>query len=276
VLSAGEAAGYFTLTVIFPRAIIGNMERIAHAFIEEYGNGRVESEMADLRDELTARGIPVTLFVGKRLIRRQLPLTRQILVAGTIPIVHEALRQLEIPLPEPDDYPDCLAAYLHRRIWTDTVRGVIERVYADGEPFFAKPRGRLKRFTGHVFASPSDLAYLEGASRKTPVLCSSVVEWVSERRVFVLQGEIVGIRLYAGDTAVAPDEKVVAEAVSLWEASGRAHAAYAIDFGVLKSGVTALVELNDGFSIGSYGLDRAVYADFTLARWQELLGANTA
>lgn len=247
------------------------MTMLTHAFIEEYGSGHLEPEMIDLRNELTARGVSVTLFVGKRLIRRQLPITRTTLVAGTIPVCHEALRQLDIAIPEPDDYPECLTPYLHRRVWTDTVRGIEERVYADSGPFFAKPRTRLKRFTGHVFASPGDLAYLQGASRKTSVLCSNAVEWVSEYRVFVLHGNIVGIRPYAGDTMIAPEESVIAEAISTWEASGRAYAAYAIDFGVLETGVTALVELNDGFSIGSYGLDRAIYTDFIITRWQELM-----
>jgi hypothetical protein len=99
---------------------------------------------------------------------------------------------------------------------------------------------------------------------------------MSEYRVFVLHGKIVGMRPYAGDAAMLPEESVITEAVSTWEASGRAYAAYAIDFGVLKSGVTALVELNDGFSIGSYGLDRAIYTDFIIARWQELMQGNIA
>jgi hypothetical protein len=39
----------------------------------------------------------------------------------------------------------------------------------------------------------------------------------------------------------------------------------------LAQGDTALIELNDGFSLGSYGLDRSVYADLILARWTELM-----
>lgn len=51
----------------------------------------------------------------------------------------------------------------------------------------------------------------------------------------------------------------------------QAPAAFAIDFGVLTDGQTALVELNDGFSIGTYGLSGELYADFTAARWAELV-----
>ena len=44
---------------------------------------------------------------------------------------------------------------------------------------------------------------------------------------------------------------------------------------ILKQ-ATALIELNDGFSLGSYGLGRTIFADLTLARWQELMcGGST-
>jgi hypothetical protein len=140
----------------------------------------------------------------------------------------------------------------------------------DTAPFFAKPQGRLKRFTGHVFGDASDLMYLEDASASTRVWCSEVVEWRSEYRVFVIRGRVVGVRHYSGDSSVPLDQQVVAETVRLLEQSGEARAAYGIDFGVLRDGSTALVELNDGFGLGSYGLDPGVYTDLTITRWCEL------
>ena len=60
-------------------------------------------------------------------------------------------------------------------------------------------------------------------------------------------------------------------AIEILERSRNAKAAYGIDFGVLAQGDTALIELNDGFSLGSYGLDQSVYADLIVARWTELM-----
>ncbi len=49
-----------------------------------------------------------------------------------------------------------------------------------------------------------------------------------------------------------------------------APAAYAMDFGVTDSGATILVEVNDGYSLGNYGLDSLLYAKLLSARWAEL------
>jgi hypothetical protein len=155
------------------------------------------------------------------------------------------------------------------------MRSLIDELFGgSGQPVFAKPLGRQKRFTGHVFFGPDDLIHLEGASRSTSILCAEVVHWLSEFRVFVIRGEVVGIRHYHGDPTYRADEGVVCEAVPILEASGEATAGYGIDFGVLADGRTALVEWNDGFGLGSYGLDRGLYTELILARWCQLTGSH--
>lgn len=50
-----------------------------------------------------------------------------------------------------------------------------------------------------------------------------------------------------------------------------APSAYAIDFGVLDTGETALIVVNDGFSVGAYDdVDAGTYWDVIAMRWQEL------
>ena len=246
---------------------------ITRAFIQEAGSGRLGPEERDLIGALGRRNIPVELFTRKRLARRQLPIDRSTLVAGGVPVVLGALRQLGIEPAEDEDYPSCLGHILYRRIWTGTVGRLKESLFLDaGPPVFAKPRGRRKRFTGRVFGSPADLIHLEGASAATSIYLSEVVDWVSEYRVYVVQGRVVGIHHYGGDPAILPDDEVVSKAVRTLEASGQATAGYGLDLGVLSGGETALVEWNDGFSLGSYGLDASLYAELILARWRELVG----
>lgn len=60
-------------------------------------------------------------------------------------------------------------------------------------------------------------------------------------------------------------------AVDAYARSGHAPGAYAIDFGVLTTGATALVEANDGYALGAYAIAADAYADLLLRRWQELL-----
>ena len=45
-----------------------------------------------------------------------------------------------------------------------------------------------------------------------------------------------------------------------------------MDFGVTDRGETRLVEVNDGFSLGCYGLEPILYARLLCARWSELVG----
>jgi ATP-grasp domain, R2K clade family 2 len=45
-----------------------------------------------------------------------------------------------------------------------------------------------------------------------------------------------------------------------------------IDVGVIgETGRTAVVEVNDGYALGRYGLDPDAYVDLPEARWRELL-----
>ena len=88
-------------------------------------------------------------------------------------------------------------------------------------------------------------------------------------RVFVLDGAIVGVCTYS-DCDEPVDLAVVREAIGAWRAAGDMPRACAMDFGVLDDGQTALVEVNDAFGVGAYGLDAAPYVDLLAARWEEL------
>lgn len=78
-------------------------------------------------------------------------------------------------------------------------------------------------------------------------------------------------RMERGQLAITPRTLVVGE-IPVLEAALRQLAArgYGIDFGVLADGRTALVEVNDGYGLGNYGLAKETYLDLCVARWQEL------
>jgi hypothetical protein len=252
-----------------PYAISSSDRKI---YIQQKGNEQLEPEMKDLYDEFTRRGYEVELFTEKSIYRKRLKLKPTTMVAGDIPVVLSALKQLSLKIPLPNDYPQSLHPYLKRNIWESNVDRIRSLIYnTDFRPFFAKPKDRLKIFTGRVFESYEDLRFIYQVSKKTEVYCSEIVEWLSESRVFILHGKVIGIKHYSGDASLKPDGTVMTEAIGILEASGQAMAAYAIDFGILKNGETALVELNDAFSVGSYGLEPGSYADLTMARWLELM-----
>jgi len=246
---------------------------ITAALLQERGNGRLDPEIAAVAAELGRRGVPVRFFLDKHLQRDQLELRPDVLVAGHIPVVIRALRRLGVEPPPPDDYPRPLHPWLRRRVWTSTVGAVVRRLQeGSAEPFFIKPTATLKRFPGRVVQTWNDLQLLANAADSTKVLCSDAVEWRTEHRVFVTRGQIVGMRQYLGDPSLSVDDAVVRAAVAAFQASGAAPAGYAIDFGVLASGETALVEVNEGYGLGAYGLADAAYTDLIIARWSELAG----
>ena len=242
------------------------------AFIEQRGNQKFRQEETLVRQACEAQGIEVLPYLAKQIQRRQLPLSRDCFICGDMDAMHGAMKQLGIEPPVPNDFPLSLQPWLHRKVWRTSIRS-LEQALEQGREVFAKPAGRRKHFTGRVFASPGDMYYLAGTSAQEPLWCSEVVRWLSEFRVYVIRGEIVSIHSYHGDASVTLCEPTLREAIATFTASGEAPAAYGIDFGVLDGGETALVEANDGYSLGAYGIAAEPYTRLLFTRWEELLQA---
>jgi hypothetical protein len=242
------------------------------AFIQEEGNGRLMPEARLVRDHCVTMGMPVQLYTPKRIHRRQLALTGRSFIFGDMDCMHGAMRQLNIPIPEAMYYPPSLTRWLHRKVWLDTLGGVRMRIEDGAAPIFAKPASRAKVFTGRVFSGHADFYHVGTTSWREPVWCSEVVSWRSEYRVYVNGYDIVAIDHYEGDANATLDVAAVEQALSEHRRSGEAPAAYGIDFGVLSSGETALVEANDGYALGAYKIESAPYAELLFARWAELVG----
>ena len=96
---------------------------------------------------------------------------------------------------------------------------------------------------------------------------STLFTIISEWRLWVLQGEIVGLCPYKGRWDVFPDPSVLKAAVAAYHS---APAGYALDFGITDEGKTLLVEVSDGYALASFGLKSRLYMQILLARWQEL------
>lgn len=187
------------------------------------------------------------------------------LIVGGLGSVLPKLREYGVEPPELD-YPESLNAYLGRRVWRTT----LDRILAEKEccPVFVKPV-RDKLFTGFVLRTNRDLPKLSHCSPQEPVLCSEVVPFLAEWRVFVRYGQILDVRPYYGNWRVSYRANVIENALRDFT---DAPAGFALDFGVIQSGETLLVEVNDGFSLGCYGLEPVSYARLLSARWAELTG----
>lgn len=189
------------------------------------------------------------------------------LIVGGISVIKRKMQEWGVALSE-YDYPPELADFLGRRIWTDTLGAILSD---PGKwPIFVKPI-RNKAFVGFLLERERDVPRLRQSKEDEPVLCSEPVKFVAEWRAFVRYGRVVDVRGYRGDWRYHYDSEVVERAVGAFSS---APAGYAMDFGLTSDGRTLVVEINDGFGLGCYGLDPVEYAKLLSARWCELVGIH--
>ena len=124
-----------------------------------------------------------------------------------------------------------------------------------------------KLFTGFVGLFPRDLSKIT-CSKNTEVFISTTVHFDAEFRVYVYQNKIVGSYRYWGDNwKVYINTDEVEKMLSLLT---NMPTFYSIDVGIDNKGKTLLVEVNDGYALGNYGLSPVEYAKMSAARWQEI------
>ena len=242
------------------------------AFVEQPNVGKLGVEEQLVADYLRQINVDIRFISLKKFLRNQTPLPPNSAVIGTIPFIKAGLSKYGKSLPPVNDYPLALTSFLHRKIWHSNLDAVRYNAYEGNGPVFVKPADQLKRFVGRVVVNHNDLYSLHGISKHLKVYCSEVVKWLSEHRAYVVRGEVRYIGQYDGDPNVAIDRTVIHDAVKTYQESGLAPIGYAIDFGVLSTGQTALVEVNDGFSVGAYGIDAETYSEMTILRWFEMSG----
>lgn len=182
---------------------------------------------------------------------------------GTVEFVSAVMKAANILQPVHMTYPECLRESLQRNIW--------EGYFGDDTGnIFVKPRHNIKGFTGALKSTFGDDSALP---LDYPVWYSEPVKFTSEWRYYISGEKILGAGRYddGDDDLQEPDIQLVESCVQQMKlACGPL--AYALDFGVLADGRTALVEANDGWAIGYYkgSCSYQDYARMLHARWMQL------
>ena len=244
------------------------MDRIAYIQSDDSGSPYSVNGAVAARG-FAVLGYDVRYFLPADLA--QTPLTPETVVVGGMGTVRAALEQIGIQPPSHASAPPVLQPYLGRKSWRTTFRDVRE---AGLFPVFLKPYEEAKVFTGRVVSGTSDLQRMlqpqQGFPMLTedfPLLAQDPVCFLSEWRVFVVRGEVVGVSHYAGDALAFPAPGTIRIALGAYQG---APAGYSADFGVTDDGRTLLVETNDGYSLGHRGLVANLYADLLRSRWEEM------
>lgn len=175
--------------------------------------------------------------------------------------------------PEDIDYPSFLREFhfLSRDVVKMKLSDVIN-CYGGGE-IFIKPT-MTKLFDGILVTKKTDFNYLKGFEDEI-VWVSDKMNIDSEWRVFVHDDKIVHWSNYSGDFTKIPDYAHVKILVKYYtQQYDNAPRSYTIDVAVLKDGKTDVVEFNDFWAIGSYGLDSMKYAEMLRDRYEEIVFEN--
>ena len=187
------------------------------------------------------------------------------ILVGGIGNVRKRLQNLNIIRPKKEiDYPEELKPFLKRKIWESSINEVFNKKEWN---IFVKPKTETKLFTGKVINNEMNLLGLMYKEDDIKVWCSELIDFKTEWRCFIRYKEILDIRRYKGDWDTKIDVKTVASAIESFTSQPYS---FALDFGINENGETILVEVNDGHSLGTYGLSSAHYAKFLSARWSEL------
>ena len=175
------------------------------------------------------------------------------LVYGAVAVVRDALSRLSVAAPPNLDFPPMLKAFFGRAIYEGTM-GEIRKLESENPerlPLHVKPRDRHKLFKGTLVRGFADLIPISGVDDSEPIIIQESVVLQSEWRATILRGEIVNVANYKGDPLSFPDRSTMLNAV---EAFQERPIGFAMDWGITDAGQTILVEVNDGYALGNYGV----------------------
>ena len=195
-----------------------------------------------------------------------------------------------VTIPTPLNVPEVLEGYAApRKILT-----MAEFKKETELPIFIKPNAKLKQFPcGVISKESSRQSFFTDVPDETEVMITDVLDIKSEWRGFVHNNKLVGLKHYGdGGFTEFPNDSIIRGAIGLFGAykngdeietynrtdtskkrkiiTTKAPIAYSIDFAVTSSGATKLIECNDFWSIGNYGLDPTLYTTMLIDRWREI------
>lgn len=226
----------------------------------------------------------------------QAPLAKNKPLRGSIRTVRTALKLLGCEQPQNVDIPVALKGFAGREIWASTLK----EVRKSKKDVFIKPLEIQKDFDGHVFNAGKDFwgnLHESYETRQLPgsykVLCQEVIHFLKEWRAYVINGELVSVRHFhtssrhnnnnfyeqnrqeeAARWKLRPDYAQIRKMIRAFKDQP---AGFVLDVGIIegKKGMH-LVEMNEGFSAGNYGISNVRYAKMIEARWNELVQRKAA
>lgn len=151
-----------------------------------------------------------------------------------------------------------------KQLW---ISDAIDRVKS-GQKLFIKPV-ETKLFSGMVFDNMC-IGMLEKFPDETEVyVCEPFNNpIVSEWRLYVRNKEVVEARNYSGSFKKVPNWIYADFILTSGE---KFPSCFTLDLALLKNGETVVVEYNDMWAIGNYGMDNSLYYKLLRERYYEII-----
>lgn len=188
------------------------------------------------------------------------------LFVGSVEFMREVfsrigLEDVRVPKNSNREHEDITLDEAHKRV-------------AEGEKLFIKPH-EIKLFTGLVLdgCQYSSLSNIPG---DTIVMAYKTFdkEIMSEYRVYIKDGEIIDWKNYSGEFYLIPDISYIRGVINL-NSDDNFPCCYTIDIGILdienNRRENVVVEYNDMWAIGNYGLPNDVYLKLLKHRYFEII-----
>lgn len=198
-------------------------------------------------------------------------------VFAGVTVFRKIIDKLKIDYPPFDCYPEVLNPYYGRTLRRSTLGEERKIFYKTGTSVFVKPV-LPKQFIGHVWNSLLNLIPIANVPDDAEVWVCEPINILSEFRVYVHDGEVLGVKHYWGDWHEVPQKEFIDEMVKQYKG---APVAYGIDIAVTKPAnkyefrTDVVMEVNDGCNLGNYGLDSIHYGEMIVSRWFEIMGENS-
>ena len=146
---------------------------------------------------------------------------------------------------------------------------VVKQMAKDGVKMFIKPFD-IKLFTGFVI-DKMQYTSISNIPDDTLVMVYKPFEYPieSEWRCYIHNNKVEYISNYSGDFYVSIDSPYLDNVIN--QNKGKFPVAYTIDIGVLSNGENVVIEYNDMWAIGNYGVPNDVYVRMLRDRYFEII-----
>lgn len=138
-----------------------------------------------------------------------------------------------------------------------------------GEKLFIKPL-EIKLFSGFII-DQSTYQCIQSLPGTTKIICYTPFpsKILSEWRIYIHRDKIMDSRNYSGDFMIHPDYEYAR--IVLNDNMDRFPKAYTIDVAILEEGENVVVEFNDMWAIGNYGIPNDIYLNLLKERYFQIM-----